>query len=629
MYPKKDLRTSTENPISQRLVDLEAFFDEAAARSEDGTAAHETSFNEISSHEKISREKASIDSTSMGSGSWPGTTQTLSGLKHPSDDLLFSRFQNVEYLFEEENLSNKNPLFTDVGSVLDQKYRITKKIAESEMGVVFEAVHQKLDKKVAIKVISPKMLRDEESRRRFVREAKASTLLSSHHTVRVYDYNVSALGEPYLVLEFISGENLEQTLQKTGALEVERVVYMVKQIAQSLMEAHENHLVHRDLKPSNIMLMDTKGHKDFVKIFDLGVIKFTDASDDDLTQQGVSLGTPRYMAPEQILSPQKVSYPADIFSLGLILCSMLTGKKPYADLDPDQIKMERVQQKTLVLPKDLSVPSALRDLYQAMVAYDPAKRPTAEEVFARLARIEFDLQSASYSGAHSFDRWPSPTRSALWTWLIGGVFLVVLLLLALRLVQMPSPETNAQKYGVSRGMLSPSARPEATSALPNAAFEKRTSQDAKKASLMPKPSPTTSSRATPPPRPAPREVAPTARIDQTHVPTARIDQTQTVKPPPLRALGMAPSQRRGSSQQTKFSSRRLVRILSQPTGAQIYGQGGELLGKTPFVLTLSKGRSATIQIKKGGYVSQTLTIPFRTKKMRYVVRLRELTIELP
>ncbi|MCB9643807.1 MAG: protein kinase [Myxococcales bacterium] len=537
--------------------------------------------------------------------------QSLSGIRPPSDDSIFHRIQRFEDASEVDLPIEgyRRPQSTGIGSVLDNKYRITHKIAEGGMGIVYGASHTKLGKQVAIKVIAPGTLSNEESRRRFVREAKASTLLSSPHTVRVYDYNVSQWGEPYLVMEFVSGTNLNQLLKShTEPMDPERAVHITKQIAQSLMEAHANGLIHRDLKPSNVMLMHLKGHDDFVKIFDFGVVKFADAPEEsDLTRQGVVLGTPRYMAPEQITSPSTVSFPADIFSLGLILYYMLTGEKPFGDASQDMVRISRITGKSVNLPKSLDIPGALRNLYVRMTSSDANKRPNAEEVFVELKQIENELKAGTFSGSHSFNHIHG-------NGFFGSVYGKASIFLSFPLL-----------LGLIWWFWSPAAPPNTITPPPSR--ERGTSQTQKQGSDTKVPTPPVKAPSPAPQPERPRPPAPVVVPDAGATPEK--EPTPPRKTEPSETVTVKPPKSRRSRRRRKRKARdREYRIVSSPSGAKVYSLG-KYLGKTPLLVKKPAGQAVTYLVKRGGFITYRLLIPANASNRTYSVRLREISIEIP
>src|SRR5215472_18420835 len=186
------------------------------------------------------------------------------------------------------------------------------------MGIVLKAFEPALHRPVAIKVLAPALAGSATARRRFTREAQAAAAVSHDHVVTVHGVS-EAEGLPYLVMQYVAGESLQQRLDRTGPLEVAEVVRIGLQAASGLAAAHAQGLIHRDVKPANILL---EGGLARVKITDFGLARTAD--DVGLTQAGVVAGTPEYMAPEQARGEQ-VDSGADLFSLGSVLYACCTG----------------------------------------------------------------------------------------------------------------------------------------------------------------------------------------------------------------------------------------------------------------------------------------------------------------
>lgn len=528
----------------------------------------------------------------------------------PNDDSVFNRIQQFSDASEvdlplEPDGAVKAHRITGVGSILDKKYRIVDKIAEGGMGVIYGAVHIKLGKKVAIKILSPGTLTNKESHKRFIREAKASTLLASPHTVRVYDYNVSLWGEPYLVMEFISGHNLRHVLRKSGAFTAERALRVTKQIAQSLMEAHAHGLVHRDLKPSNIMLMKLKGHNDFVKIFDFGVVKFTQNTEDaDLTRQGMVLGTPRYMAPEQIQTPNQVTEAADIYSLGLIYCYMLSGRKPFEEFSSDMVIFQRMKGMEVKLPKDPEITRGMRELFLRMTDKNPDRRPSADEVVGIINQLEAELKVGTFSGISALPKTSSNTfGTVLITTLVLSLFAGIGWFAFLR------PPTDNNKQPTKQSNTLGKTPKKVAAKTPPPVREEPTEEPTQSLDAGDTPTPTK--------RPEPRQPEP--RRDKPK-PPRRISKKRRVKV----ARVVRKRKRR------RWSRKKTIRIYSIPGGARVYLEPGKkYVGKTPTNIKKLPRERVVLLIKRSGYFSKKLVIPAKKGKKRYTVRLKEISIEMP
>ena len=195
-----------------------------------------------------------------------------------------------------------------IGQTLGGKYKVMRLLGEGGMGAVYEG-EQKLGtttRKVAVKTLHPHLSRDAKIKARFEREVGTIAELEHPNTIQVYDFGTTEDGILYIVMEFLQGKSLAEYLEKDGAMTPDRVANIMKQVCGSLEEAHGRGIVHRDLKPDNVVLVERAGKKDFVKVLDFGIAKRSkeeDKNEQKLTQQGMVLGTPPYMSPEQFTGP--------------------------------------------------------------------------------------------------------------------------------------------------------------------------------------------------------------------------------------------------------------------------------------------------------------------------------------
>ncbi len=210
-------------------------------------------------------------------------------------------------------------------------------LGQGGMGAVYKARQKQLDRLVALKILPPEISRTEAFAERFTREARSLARLSHPRIVSVYDFGHTKEGLYYFIMEFIDGTDLRRIIQ-SGALSAAEALAIVPQICEALQFAHEEGIVHRDIKPENILL-DKKGR---VKIADFGLAKLLDkpAAIYTLTQAGQRMGTPHYMAPEQIEHPGQVDHRADIYSLGVVFYEMLTGELPLGRFAPPSQKVQ-------------------------------------------------------------------------------------------------------------------------------------------------------------------------------------------------------------------------------------------------------------------------------------------------
>ena len=216
-----------------------------------------------------------------------------------------------------------------LGVVLDGSYRIESLLGEGGMGAVYRATQLRLDKPVAVKVMARELAANQEALERFRREARVTSGLGHPNIVQVFDFSATPTGEPFFVLEFLEGEDLDHRLRRVGRLPISDVVHVVKQVASALAATHAKGIVHRDLKPGNIYLLDIAGTKDFVKVLDFGISKVRSAST-KLTRTSSIMGTPNYMSPEQARGQiDDIDERTDQWALGCIAWECLAGRGPF------------------------------------------------------------------------------------------------------------------------------------------------------------------------------------------------------------------------------------------------------------------------------------------------------------
>jgi serine/threonine-protein kinase len=218
-----------------------------------------------------------------------------------------------------------------VGDEILGKYRILRKLGEGGMGVVYAALHIELQETVAIKMLSPSLAMRDDVVGRFMREARAAAKIKNEHAVRVLDVGKFEDGVPYMVMEFLDGEDLETTLMARGPLPLPEVIKYVAEAAIALSEAHRQGIVHRDIKPANLFLAKRSNGSRIIKIVDFGISK---VANDGLIEGGATrtdsvMGTPMYMSPEQLRASRDVDARADVWSLGIVFYRLLTGISPF------------------------------------------------------------------------------------------------------------------------------------------------------------------------------------------------------------------------------------------------------------------------------------------------------------
>lgn len=276
----------------------------------------------------------------------------------------------------ETNIPRRGRLEQMLGTVIDGKYRIDAFLGRGGMGTVWKAHHQQIGRTVAIKLLrrGDDGENSEEELERFRREASAASKLRHENTVILYDSGVHD-GSPYLVMEYLVGETLRSRLRTHGKLSLESTAAICSEIAAGLMEAHSHGILHRDLKPENVMLV-SKGGVERAVVLDFGVAKLLTESDPTLTEQGVLIGTPHYISPEQIRG-QPVSYTSDVYALGIMVYEMLTGDVPFKGDSALSVALQHLNETPepieRVLP-DSPFAAALDGMLKQALAKDPADR---------------------------------------------------------------------------------------------------------------------------------------------------------------------------------------------------------------------------------------------------------------
>jgi eukaryotic-like serine/threonine-protein kinase len=228
-----------------------------------------------------------------------------------------------------------NAAYPLIGQVVGGRYHIVGLIGEGGMGVVYKA-EQRLGstvRRVAVKTLHSELSRDPSITARFHREVGTVAQLEHPNTVRVYDFGSTDDGTLYIAMEFLDGKALNRVIETEGALDPKRVGHLLRQVVGSLDEAHRQGIVHRDLKPENVLLIERAGEKDVVKLVDFGIAaRSTESAEREkeqkLTQQGMVLGTPPYMSPEQFTG-RPLDARSDVYSLGIMAYEMLTGQLPF------------------------------------------------------------------------------------------------------------------------------------------------------------------------------------------------------------------------------------------------------------------------------------------------------------
>lgn len=270
------------------------------------------------------------------------------------------------------------------------RYEIVRVLGRGGMGVVYLARQTGLDRLVALKVLSPRLAADQEFVNRFSHEAKALARLSHPNIVAVHDSGVEA-GIPFLAMEYVEGENLRALLQKRR-LEPEKALAIVPQLCNALEYAHAQGIIHRDIKPENILLAQTGG----VKIADFGLAMLVGAGAPRLTQTNAIMGTPHYMAPEQVENPKAVDHRADIYSMGVVFYEMLTGELPIGAFSKPSEKAKVSRQLDDIVLRALAKEPLRRYQHAKDLQTDLSRAPVAPSTSGVVKGYEWKSQAAVF-----------------------------------------------------------------------------------------------------------------------------------------------------------------------------------------------------------------------------------------
>jgi serine/threonine-protein kinase len=364
--------------------------------------------------------------------------------------------------------------------VLDQ-YIVRAKLGEGGMGAVYVADQPAIGRQAVIKIIHPWLSRDPQIAQRFATEARAAARLQNPHIVSIYNYGRMPDGTLFLAMEHLAGRTLAQLLRAEGRVDTTRAVAIATQACEALAHAHARGVVHRDLKPSNIMLVARDRGPDFVKVLDFGIAKLDGG--DGVPTNSALLGTPQYMSPEQ-LGGRPVDNSTDIYSLGVVLYEMLTGRPPFTADNVSGYAHKHAHELPAAIASavpGLRVFPAVEACLMRALAKAPHQRPQAADIFAD------ELWSALMATVESSHvpmprvRPPAPPRIAvvlavlLGVAAVGGAATAGYFFLRPQLSRTPATEpipANAPtKTGETKSRAESSAPPAAPQAEPEAPIE--------------------------------------------------------------------------------------------------------------------------------------------------------------
>lgn len=275
-----------------------------------------------------------------------------------------------------------------VQRILDQRYELEELIGGGGMADVYKAKDCLLNRPVAVKILHEEFKQDKEFIDKFQREAQAAARLSHPNIVNIYDVGV-ADGEHYIVMEYVPGRTLKDRIRQEGHLSVSESLRVAREIAEALAHAHANNLVHCDIKPHNILMM-ADGH---AKVADFGIARAVTES--TMTYSGNVIGSVHYFSPEQAKGTM-ITPKSDVYSLGVVLYEMLTGKLPFTGDNPVSIAVKHLQEEPVPVRQiDPAIPPVVEAIVSKAMSKDPAMRPTSAELVQDISQAERMLMAGS------------------------------------------------------------------------------------------------------------------------------------------------------------------------------------------------------------------------------------------
>ncbi len=275
-----------------------------------------------------------------------------------------------------------------VQRILDQRYELEELIGGGGMADVYKAKDRLLNRPVAVKILHEAFKQDKEFIDKFQREAQAAARLSHPNIVNIYDVGV-ADGDHYIVMEYVPGSTLKDRIRQEGHLSVSESLRVAREIAEALAHAHANNLVHCDIKPHNILMM-ADGH---AKVADFGIARAVTES--TMTYSGNVIGSVHYFSPEQAKGTM-ITPKSDVYSLGVVLYEMLTGKLPFIGENPVSIAVKHLQEEPVPVRQiDPAIPPVVEAIVSKAMSKDPAMRPTSAELVQDISQAERMLMAGT------------------------------------------------------------------------------------------------------------------------------------------------------------------------------------------------------------------------------------------
>ena len=302
-------------------------------------------------------------------------------------------------------------------------YELIELLGQGGMGQVWSARHQLLGREAAVKLIRPSVIGSagagadpDTLRRRLEREARATSALTSPHTVDLYDYGMAEDGTFYYAMELLDGVDLQTLVERTGPLPPGRAVHLLTQVCESLAEAHHRGLVHRDVKPANVFCCRVGLRVDFAKVLDFGLVRLVDDEDTQLTAEGVTAGSPAYMPPE-VIRGLEADHRADVYAFGGLACWLLTGELLFPGRTSLQMVLGHIEQQPRpLIERKPGIPEELDRLVLSCLEKAPDDRPgdlrrLARELVAAVDAPWTEDESEAWWEEHSPDRsWGRPAE---------------------------------------------------------------------------------------------------------------------------------------------------------------------------------------------------------------------------
>lgn len=544
-----------------------------------------------------------------------------------------------------------------IGRTIDGRFEVLRIIGTGGMGNVYLAQQKSVGRLVAIKFLQADLTHDHNAVKRFLKEAKALSQLTHPNAVTFHDFGQDPSGLLYLVMEYVHGATLNATLERAGTLPVETACRVMIQLCDALGAAHHLGIVHRDLKPSNIMLARQPDGKVMLKVLDFGLAKL--AADDNpvVTRSGVVAGTPRYMSPEQLLG-KRIDKRTDIYSAGVLLYEMLSGRPPFLGETAASLAIDHVQKSPppLVKPGASSeIPLALEQLTLRCLAKRPDDRPSSagqlrselRDVLVQIASTRGEATvisttiedgvlppldaavpraplSATHDAAPLRDSgsgetasqmtmpetpkakgspsgepaaYPARPRSA---WLVTALLIVVLLALVIFFVYRRGRSAADDEPQSPLPAPTESNRPLRRGPAPESRVMSLTRE--LPAPLAPT-APTADSKRTEAPQPTSNGLRVRAPLGETRRPSMEPRRLPVVDPGERKTTReTGPTPHRVERDKPRRNAPAIVlRILSQPSGASVY-LGRQHLGRTPVAWhTAASSRLAVVTLRKAGY----------------------------